>query len=392
MRKQDFINRYRAEMTDVHVSPQLKRRTLDALAGKEKTVMKKKFSAVLVMTIALFLMGAAAVAAVNRAGIVDFARFVNSYVPENAQEYVQTDVLTMENDVVTVALRELYYDGYIVRMMVDVTPKDPSTMLLGTDMGPDDNWQNMTRLNGEWDPEDKRTAVDVFREGGYQSVYAVSCHLWPVGEEVIGGSGDYNLGEDNTLTIFDQTEFNSPRTEREAILRVYLTPYAQPFTGETCRLPDDQMVLEMPLTIEQADYANETYVSTEPIDYPTVGVRVDEIRLEVRAQEIHAMIDYTITDREAYDALEDGLWFEFIDPESTAEQPYDQRLKSGMSGVGSAGPADGKDLDTAVHFRQTENLGRNELHDTYTLRAYECWEKERYETHTFTMKKLEEQP
>lgn len=392
MKREEFVERYRAEMADVHLSPQLKRRTLDALAGKEKPVMKKKLSAVLVMTIALFLMGAAAVAAVNRAGIVDFARFVNSYVPENAQEYVQTDVLTMENDVVTVALRELYYDGYIVRMMVDVTPKDPSTMLLGMDMGPDDNWQNMTRLNGEWDPEDTRTAVDVFREGGYESVYAVSCHLWPVGEEVIGGSSDYNLGEDNTLTIFDQTEFNSPRTEREAILRVYLTPYAQPFTGETCRLPDDQMVLEMPLTIEQADYANETYVSTEPIDYPTVGVRVDEIRLEVRAQEIHAMIDYTITDREAYDALEDGLWFEFIDPESTAEQPYDQRLKSGMSGTGSAGPADGKELDSAVRFRQTETLGRNELHETYTLRAYECWEKERFETHTFTMKKMEEQP
>ncbi len=389
MRKQDFINRYRAEMADVQVSPQLKRRTLDALAGKEKPVMKKKLSAVLVLIAALLLMGAAAVAAVSRAGILDFARYVDSYVPEDAQTYVQTDVLTVENDVATVTLRELYYDGYIARMTVDVTPRDPSTMLLGVDMAPEDNWQNMTRLNGEWDPEDTRTAVDVFREGGYQSVYAVSCHLWPVGEEVIGGSGDYNLGEDNTLTIFDQTEFSSPRTEREAILRVYLTPYAQPFTGETCRLPDDQMVLEMPLTIEQADYANETYVSTEPIDYPTVGVRVDEIRLEVRAQEIHAMIDYTITDREAYDALEDGLWFEFIDPESTAEQPYDQRLKSGMSGVGSAGPADGKDLDTAVRFRQTETLGRNELHETYTLRAYECWEKERFETHTFTMRKVE---
>ena len=44
MKKEDFINRYRAEMTDVHVSPQLKRKTLDALEGKEKPVMKKKLS------------------------------------------------------------------------------------------------------------------------------------------------------------------------------------------------------------------------------------------------------------------------------------------------------------------------------------------------------------
>ena len=34
---------------------------------------------------------------------------------------------------------------------------------------------------------------------------------------------------------------------------------------------------------------------------------------------------------------------------------------------------------------QTETLGREELHDAYTLRAFNCWEKERYETCTFTM-------
>lgn len=390
MKKEDFISSYRNEMADVHVSPQLKRRTLDVLAGKENPVMKKKWSAALAAVMTVLLMGAAAIAAVNHTGILDFAgRYADSFVPEDAQDYVQTDVLTVENEVATVALRELYYDGYIARMTVDVTPKDPSTMLLGMDMGPEDNWQNMTRLNGEWDPEDKRTAVDVFRDGGYQSVYAVSCRLWPADEESIGGSGDYNLSEDNILTIYDQTEFDGSKSKREATLRVYLTPYGQPFTNETYHWPDDQIVLEMPLLLQQAAYANETYVSTEPIDYPTVGVRVDEIRLEVRAQEIHAVIDYTITDREAYDALEDGLWFEFIDPESTAEQPYDQRLKSGMSGGGSAGPADGKDLDTAIHFRQTETLGRNELHETYTLRAYECWEKERFESHTFAVTRAE---
>lgn len=34
---------------------------------------------------------------------------------------------------------------------------------------------------------------------------------------------------------------------------------------------------------------------------------------------------------------------------------------------------------------QTETLGREELHDSYTLRAFNCWDQERYETCTFTM-------
>lgn len=389
MKKEDFINRYRAEMADVHVSPQLKRKTLDALEGKEKPVMKKKLSAALVLVTVVFLMGAAAVAAVNRAGIVDFARFVDSYIPEDAQEYVQTDVMNVENELVTVALRELYYDGYIARLTVDVKPKDPTLMLLGMDMAPEDNWQNMIRLNGEWDETSTKTALDVFREGGYQTVYSVNCHLWPANGESAGGSRDYNLSEDGVLTTFDQTEFDQPSPEREATLRVYLTPHGQPYTDAVYQWPDDQIVLELPVTLRQADYTNETYISTEPFDYPSVGVRVDGIRIEVRAQEIHASIDYTVTDRAVYDALDHGLWFEFINPQSTAEHPYDQRLKGGMSGTGSNGPADGEDLDTAVHFRQSETLGRNELHDTYTLRAYDAWEKERFEEHTFAMTKVE---
>ena len=389
MKKEVFINRYRAEMADIHVSPQLKRRTLDALEGKENVVVKKRLSAVLLTIIVIFVMGAAAVAAVSRAGIVDFSRFVDSYVPRDAQQYVQTDVLTMENELVTVTLRELYYDGYISRLAIDVAPKASTTLLLGTDMAPEDNWQNMTRLNGEWDETEKRTAVDVFREGGYESVYSVNCHLWTSGDEVIGGSRDYNLGEDSILTIFDQTEFQVPQSKREAVLRVYLTPYGQPFTDDVYHWPDDQIVMEMPLTLQQADYANETYVSIEATEYPSVGVQVDEVRIEVRAQEIHAIIDYTVTDRETYNALDNGLWFEFIDPERTAEKPYDQRLKSGMSGTGSIFPVDDVDPALATRFRQSETLGRNELHASYTLRAYDAWEKERYETHTFAMKKVE---
>lgn len=68
---------------------------------------------------------------------------------------------------------------------------------------------------------------------------------------------------------------------------------------------------------------------------------------------------------------------------SREEQPYDQRLKEGFSGVGSVEPMD----DT--HFRQIGTLSLSEKADRYTLRAYECWEKRRFDTHEIRMKKVE---
>ncbi|MBR6569877.1 MAG: hypothetical protein IKK75_05430 [Clostridia bacterium] len=391
MKKADFVTRYRAEMADVHVSPQLKRSTLDALEGKEKPIMKKKLSAALVLMIAIFLFGAAALAAANHAGILDFAgRYADTYVPEDASNYVQTDVLSVENELVTVHLRELYYDGYIARMAVDVAPKDSSIMLLGEDMAPEDNWQNMTVRSGEWDENDQRTALDIYRENDYQSVYAVNCRMFSDG--VADRTFDYLLSEDNVLTLYLQTTFENSKAERPITLDVYLTPYGQPFNDKVYQWPDDRIIIEMPLVLQQIEYDNETYICMDAQEFPSIGVRVDEIRLEVRPQDIHSEILFTIIDRDAYNALEDGLWFEFIDPESTAEKPFEQRLQGGMTGYGGIEITDGKDMATAVHFRQTESLGRNELHDTYTLRAYECWEKQRFETRTFQMRKVDDLP
>ena len=132
------------------------------------------------------------------------------------------------------------------------------------------------------------------------------------------------------------------------------------------------------------------YVSCEPIEYPSVGVRVDRLTIEVKPQDIYAIIDFTVTDREAFAKTDDGLWFEFIDPDKATEQPAEgqyaqQRLTSGLSGGGMVMPLDDEQSEPTM-YRQTETLGKNELNDAYTLRAFNCWEKERYETHTFTMR------
>ena len=382
MKKDEFIARYRAEMSDVHVSPRLRRAVLDAQNGKEKPVMKKKLSAAVVLVAAISLLAAAAIAAVSRAGILDFAgRYANSFIPEDAQTYVQTDVMATENELVTVHLREMYYDGCISRVAVDVSPIDSSVMLLGFD-GLNVPWDNINRMSGEADEVDPRTVFDVYNEGHFQSVYEATASV-RVGEETAGASEDYCLNEDGSLTFYLQTEFTISKPQRDATLRISLVPYAQPLTLGSDFLYHERIVLEAPFTMEQTNYSNETYVNTAAAEYPSVGVRVDEIRLEIRAQEIHASIEYTVIDQQAYEALDEGLWFEFIDPENTSEAPALQRLDEGLTAVGMISSLGGD------RYRQAESLGRNELHETYTLRAFECWEKERFETRTFTMRKVE---
>lgn len=391
MKKDEFTARFRIEMADVHVSPQLRRKTIDMLNGKENPVMKKKRSAAAVLVMALFLVVTAAIAAAARVGLLEFAgNHANTYMPEDAQNYVQQDVLTMENETVMVRLRELYYDGLLSRMTVDVTPKRADTLLVGEDVSPEDPWSNLSFSKQQTETAaDERTVAQHYQENGYQAAYRVDVGILPLEGNSSGGSMDFCLNEDGTLTLYVEEEYEGgSQPQREAMLALYLTEYTDRMAGDSQQ--GETVVLKTPLTLAETEYQKETYVSVSGADYPAAGVRVDEIRMEVRALDIHTTIDFSVTDREAYDRLEDGLWFEFIDPQIEADEPSQQRLLDGLTSSGSVSPLDGDDMATASRFRQSISIGRNELHETYTLRAYECWGKERFETNTFVMKRADE--
>ena len=95
-------------------------------------------------------------------------------------------------------------------------------------------------------------------------------------------------------------------------------------------------------------------------------MRVEQLTIEVRAQEIYAFIDFAVTDPERYAVVGDGLWFEFVDSKSTETAPWDQRLPGGLRGAGNI------EKLGENRFRQTETLGRDELYAAYTLRAYDA--------------------
>ena len=54
------------------------------------------------------------------------------------------------------------------------------------------------------------------------------------------------------------------------------------------------------------------------------------------------------------------------------------------AGASLSGSSSMADLG-GVRYVQTQTLAKNALRDTYTLRGYNCWEKNRYETHGFVM-------
>ena len=396
MRREAFQERLAAQTSGVRVPPALAQRAVLAAQGKESPYMKKKISLAVVFALLAVTLCAAAIAAANRWGMLDFVdRYAaEHYIPEDAQDYVRTDVAVMENEWVKVSVRELYYDGRVSRMTVDVTPKEENTLIVGEDTFMEDPFVNLLNNYVEGGNNDMRPVYQVIEDEGIEHVYSASVFMKGATADMIGGAGDYMLGEDGTLTIYSQEEYMTDMPSRDVTISAIIMPFEQPLGMDSYADYERAAVLDVPYTlvasvnqtdapVKEGEIAN-VYVSEAGADYPQAGVRVDRVVLEVKPQEIHAAIEYSVTDREKFDAAEGGLWFEFIDPTKQGE-PWEQRLTEGLAGGGWARAVD-EDHDTATHYFQQETLGKNELHETYTLCAYNAWEKHRYETQEIRMR------
>ncbi|MBQ2977294.1 MAG: hypothetical protein IJE17_07370 [Clostridia bacterium] len=384
MKRDELTRLLQADAQNTPVPPSLRNAVLDAVQGKETPIMKKKISVAFAFALALVLICSVALAVANQAGILDFAgRYIGSYVPENAGDYVQSSSVVLENEVFTATIREQYYDGRVARLVMDFAPKDENVLFIGADNCGDDLWQDLISLNhGDMDQNDKRMIQDVLPE--YKAAYQCGFISIPAeNDRDLGGTGDYYLNpETGVLTVYDQTEFAENKESREITIRASAFPAAVKdgeFILDWENATRSEIVLPLTAVLPQT----QAYESVEPVEFPSVGVRVDRLLIEVKPQEIFATIDCTVIDEEAYNKTEHGLWFEFIDPSSTETEAWKQRLTGGLTGSGSVSTVtDGK-------FQQHETLGLKELYETYTLRAYDAWTKDRYETQTLVMKPVE---
>lgn len=380
MKENEFRDKLREQTRAVSVSPALRARTIRAAQGKEGKAVKKKMPMALVFALVGILMCSVALAVAGRAGVLDFVgRYQGAQIPEDAQTYVTQSEERFDAGEASNTLRELYYDGRSLRLTADFTPNDPKTLLLGVDSFPEDPWQDLTHITEEgMDDADARTIADAFREGGFERACSVNLGCdWEQEGALMGASQDFVLGEDGVLTVYSQFEFEDDLPERDFQLLVVLSLFK---TDENGGLLDEREGTPLkclyPLHLTAAARGDEgVYVSAAPAEYPSIGVRVERVCVTVKPMELYYTVEGVVTNEALYEKTDGGLLFEFIDPEKPSAEPWEQRLADGLtgSGQGSAPDEDGR-------FTQRGTLALSELRDVYTLRAYECWEKERFET------------
>lgn len=337
--------------------------------------IKWKWPAGLVLAAALMLAATVALAMVSSTGLLDFVRHYNAFIPGDAQQYVQTDVETFDHELVTIHVRESYYDGRTLRLTLDMVPKAENMLLLGSTARLDDAWQDVINLeDAAVDPADTRQVKDMV--SSETKLYRVSVEgkaegLWPMPP---GHSGFENYvldPETGVLTFYHQELFSDDQPERRVELEVILSQYP----GEI----KDRAVYTHTLEVTSAAAETPTYVSETVVDYPQAGAQITRLLLEVKPQEIYYSIEFTAPERLITPQRKgSAVLFEFVDAESAT-----QKLPYGLIGTYGVRPM-GEN-----RYVQWGTLGRDELHETYQLRAYNADDRTRYETMSISVTLVE---
>ena len=383
MKESQISDALRESMNAVRLSPALRAKALCAMRGSEerRPKMKRKFSAALAFALVGVLVVAVALAVANRKGVLDFLSYSEATLPENAGDYVQTDIASDERDGLHAVVREVVYDGHRLWATVDINMDGEKPLLTGLDYGLDDE-EKWAWMRHDESGTDDRTILDVYKAENYTDAYYIVASVYDEDDEKNNTSCEAHLQDDGTLTFYESIVFEQEKAEREITVSVRAFKYEEK-DGKMNVNQKPMAELKFHFTAKTSAVEEETSVSVEPVEYESIGVRVDRVTMAAKPLELDYAIEYTVVDAEKFAQTDDGLWFEFIDPNSREEQPYDQRLKEGFSGARSVEPVD----DT--HFRQIGTLSLSEKADRYTLRAYECWEKRRFDTHEIRMKKAE---
>ncbi len=141
--------------------------------------------------------------------------------------------------------------------------------------------------------------------------------------------------------------------------------------------PDQRIRLVHPLTLSSSVPEETAYVSAGPVSFPDTGVTIEQMQIIPKPHELLVRMYYTIGDseignqpafgnEEKYGQLKEYFHLEFIDPVSSAEEPFNQRLSFGLSD--SRGQLLSEEGETPIRMLYELSLGRNELHDEYTVR------------------------
>jgi len=346
-------------------------RTLDALQKSvEANTMKKMSIRFIAATAVICLLTSITVlAATNTWGILDFflSRQGNAALLPDASEIIQTGLPQDggESDWANFTVREAIFDGENIYIVVAATPASPDYLLLGIDsmlsspigdMGP--LFSGATGTIAEYAMANGKTPIHTYVGPDTELLNIANCAV------------DFVLESDGTLVYM----ISGRHMTADVQIAIGLTCITAPFEGEQANTAAAQKST-LAVTLQNTGTQN-VAKNVTPAIYADCGVRVDSITLTGSPMAIYADIIFTVIDPVKFATTDDGLWFEFIDENGN-------RLPEGASTDGSVGALDAN----ATQFLQKTSLQTADaLPDSVTLRGYNCWDKTRYEAHTFDMR------
>ena len=318
-----------------------------------------------VIAAACTVFAATALALSNTWGIMDFlTNRQNNEVLPGASDIVQRDVPQTggQSEMVAFSVREAVFDGKDIYIVVEAKPAEPEYLLLGSDSMPSYPISDLGPLFSS----QTGTIRDYAAEHGKTVIRAS-----------IGMAGncsiDFLLESDGTLVYLLNGRYDG---DEVGVLNLEVTCAVSPFIAENgTDMIDESNIQIIPLTVALENTGTkDTVSSTAPAVYSDCGVRVDSVTLTGSPMAVYAVIEYTVIDEELFSETDSGLWFEFLD-ESGEQIPFS---------TGSIEELDGSGL----RFVQNTSLQAAEtMPHSIILRGYNAIEKNRYEAHTFDMRR-----
>ena len=366
--------------------------TLRRLREEEERPMKRKLRlSAAIAVAACLILATAAFAAVSHWGLFDFLNQGgdSGALPE-AAEIVATDPPQQggEGELASFKLREAVYDGEYVYMVVDATPAD-GILLLGPGLLPPDAMRDLTK-----EDSDAMTIGEYAEANDLQmAIVSISTAASAQGAEDAIMSFDWRLEADGTLVFMLSGEAPQGAGDAfETTLLCSVTPLVPAAKGEGITMQYFEEDGEEPVSKYIGYDVDEAHIQRSELAfalsaagpaeaqaydldaaYPGCGVRVERVTFEPSPMALYYEIRFAITDEAAYAATEDGVQFEFLD--ANGERLPDGATMSGQT----AAQADGSLVQSGSLSAQSDPS------QIAALRAFNCWTKERYESHELTL-------
>lgn len=336
---------------------------------KQNRISRKVRTGTLIAAATLVLTTIAVGAAVIHYGVFDFFYPTQAQPLPGATHLVQTPQATAQTvqSAVIFTVREVLYDGMSANVLIAATPQSDNVLLLPADSAPE---FPITDLG----LEGSQTIAEYAAEHGKTQLYSLSIMDQGVLDGTAGfvASQDFKMEPDGTMVICVANDHASTAPNVPIDMICTAVPVDMQ-TGHRHADAIERTTLTFTLDNSQAD--PQQYTFSTPTVYEQAGVTVQSLELKSTALGLYYTLHCQVTDQAAYDALDGGLFFWFVD-ENGSQLPSAAAANSGFCGAPD---------ETGAFTQQGALAPCEKLPESLTVSAVNIWEnKKLLDTHTFT--------